>query len=105
MKIHEYQAKELLRNYDIPVPRGREASAPEEARRIAQGKISFEQIEALRLLLCSEASNLSSLIGFVKEWPEPCLLLMCKEGLKTAERRQDIQTSFSMFCPRLPYAQ
>ena len=34
MKIHEYQAKALLREYGIAVPRGREAATPEEARRI-----------------------------------------------------------------------
>ncbi len=59
-----------------------------------KGEISFEQIESLRQSLCPEASNLSSLLGFVKEWPEPCILLMCKEGLKTAERRHALQTSF-----------
>ncbi|MEG2171719.1 MAG: ADP-forming succinate--CoA ligase subunit beta [Desulfovibrionaceae bacterium] len=31
MNIHEYQAKELLRSYGIPVPHGRVASSPEEA--------------------------------------------------------------------------
>jgi succinyl-CoA synthetase beta subunit len=36
MKIHEYQAKELLRGCGIPVPRGRVASTPEEARGIAE---------------------------------------------------------------------
>jgi len=36
MKIHEYQAKELLRDYGIPVPSGAVASAPEEARGIAE---------------------------------------------------------------------
>jgi succinyl-CoA synthetase beta subunit len=35
MKIHEYQAKDLLKEYGIPVPRGKEASSPEEARLIA----------------------------------------------------------------------
>ena len=35
MKIHEYQAKELLRSCGIPVPRGKVASTPEEARAIA----------------------------------------------------------------------
>ena len=34
MKIHEYQAKALLREYGIAVPRGRAATTPEEARRI-----------------------------------------------------------------------
>ncbi|MCX5822190.1 MAG: ADP-forming succinate--CoA ligase subunit beta [Deltaproteobacteria bacterium] len=36
MKIHEYQAKQLLREYGIPVPRGRAASTPDEAREAAE---------------------------------------------------------------------
>ena len=36
MKIHEYQAKEILRGYGVPVPKGRMAETPEEARRIAE---------------------------------------------------------------------
>jgi succinyl-CoA synthetase beta subunit len=35
VKVHEYQAKELLARFGVPVPRGRVASTPEEARRIA----------------------------------------------------------------------
>jgi succinyl-CoA synthetase beta subunit len=37
MKVHEYQAKEILRNYGVPVPKGGVAETPEEARRIAEG--------------------------------------------------------------------
>jgi hypothetical protein len=58
------------------------------------GEISFEQIDFLRQSLCPEASNQSSLIGFVKAWPDPCILLLCKAGLKKSEARQAIQTSF-----------
>ena len=36
MKIHEYQAKELFRKYDIPVPDGGVAGTVEEARKIAE---------------------------------------------------------------------
>ncbi len=36
MKIHEYQAKELFRKYDIPVPDGGVARTVEEARAIAE---------------------------------------------------------------------
>ena len=36
MKIHEYQAKEILKKYGVPVPRGGVAFTPEEAERIAQ---------------------------------------------------------------------
>jgi succinyl-CoA synthetase beta subunit len=35
VKIHEYQAKALLAQYGIPVPRGNVASSPAEAREIA----------------------------------------------------------------------
>ncbi len=37
MKIHEYQAKEILKGYGIPIPKGGVAETPEEARRIAEG--------------------------------------------------------------------
>jgi succinyl-CoA synthetase beta subunit len=36
MKIHEYQAKELFREYNIPVPNGQVAFNPEEAVQVAQ---------------------------------------------------------------------
>lgn len=35
MKIHEFQAKDLLRNYGIPVPPGSPTASPTEARKIA----------------------------------------------------------------------
>lgn len=35
MKLHEYQSKDLLARYGVPVPRGDVTSDPEEARRIA----------------------------------------------------------------------
>ncbi|MFQ5561276.1 MAG: ATP-grasp domain-containing protein, partial [Nitrospinota bacterium] len=36
MKIHEYQAKEVLRKYSVPVPEGRTALNPAEARQVAK---------------------------------------------------------------------
>ena len=36
MKIHEYQGKEILRAYNVPVPRGQVASSPQEARQVAE---------------------------------------------------------------------
>jgi succinyl-CoA synthetase beta subunit len=36
MKIHEYQAKELLRRFNVPVPRGIVARSPEEAYHAAK---------------------------------------------------------------------
>jgi len=37
MKIHEYQAKELFRKYQVPVPEGTVAFTPAEARAAAEG--------------------------------------------------------------------
>ena len=37
MKIHEYQAKEILRNYGVPIPKGGVAETPEEALRLPRG--------------------------------------------------------------------
>ena len=36
MKIHEYQAKELFRKFDIAVPNGSIAFSPDEARKVAE---------------------------------------------------------------------
>ncbi len=37
MKIHEYQAKELFRKYQVPVPEGKVAFTPAEARTVGEG--------------------------------------------------------------------
>jgi succinyl-CoA synthetase beta subunit len=36
MKIHEYQAKQIMSQFGVPVPKGRVAATPDEARAIAQ---------------------------------------------------------------------
>lgn len=36
MKVHEYQAKELLKKFGVKVPRGRATDNPDEAKRIAE---------------------------------------------------------------------
>ncbi|RLB08025.1 MAG: ADP-forming succinate--CoA ligase subunit beta [Deltaproteobacteria bacterium] len=36
MKVHEYQAKELFKQYGIPIPRARVAKTPQEAAKAAQ---------------------------------------------------------------------
>lgn len=36
MKIHEYQAKELFRKYDVPVPKGDIATTPDQAVSVAE---------------------------------------------------------------------
>jgi succinyl-CoA synthetase beta subunit len=41
MKIHEYQAKELFKKFNIPAPRGGVAFTPEEAVTVARGLETF----------------------------------------------------------------
>jgi succinyl-CoA synthetase beta subunit len=36
MKLHEYQSKQIFAKYRVPIPKGRIASTPEEARQIAE---------------------------------------------------------------------
>jgi succinyl-CoA synthetase beta subunit len=36
MKIHEYQAKQIMSDYGVPIPQGRVVSTPAEARQVAQ---------------------------------------------------------------------
>ena len=36
MNVHEYQAKEILRRYNVPIPPGAVASTPEEAEQVAR---------------------------------------------------------------------
>jgi succinyl-CoA synthetase beta subunit len=47
MKIHEYQAKEILRKYGVPVPRGIPALSPGEADRAAKALITETGSETL----------------------------------------------------------
>jgi hypothetical protein len=52
------------------------------------GTISFEAIEALRREVCPEASQQSALIGIVKAWPQPCLLVNARLATKKGEALQ-----------------
>jgi succinyl-CoA synthetase beta subunit len=36
VKIHEYQAKQIMSDYGVPIPKGRVVSTPAEARQVAQ---------------------------------------------------------------------
>jgi hypothetical protein len=61
----------------------------------AKGEISFEAIENLHEKLCPEASQQSSLIGFVKAWPYPCLLVHCEMALRKHEQTMLNQDMFN----------
>ena len=60
---------------------------PQLVRPHATGEISFEKIAELREKLCPDASQQASLIGLVKAWPAPCVLVEARRGLKAHERR------------------
>ena len=58
------------------------------------GPASFEMIEAIRQKVCPEASRQSALIGIVKAWPEPLLLLRAELALRKSEQRALRQGTF-----------
>jgi hypothetical protein len=57
-------------------------------------EISFEAIEDLRIQLCPEASQQSSLINFAKCWNAPCILLRAEMGLRKGEEAKLSQGGF-----------
>ena len=61
------------------------------------GTISFEAIEALRREVCPEASQQSALIGIVKAWPHPCLLVNARLATKKGEALQQNLFSSNSF--------
>ena len=69
--------------------------SPQLVRPHAKGQISFEKIAKLREELCPDASQQASLIGLVKAWPSPCVLVEARRALKANERRSLMQERFS----------
>ena len=67
---------------------------PRLVRRHATGEISFDRIAALRERLCPDASRQASLIGLVRSWPAPCILVQARPALKAGERRSLAQRRF-----------
>ncbi len=60
MHLHEFQAKELLAKYAVPVPRGLPATSPEAARQAAQDHMVFVE-ESLQRIDHQEARRERSL--------------------------------------------
>jgi hypothetical protein len=67
---------------------------PDLVRQHSKGEISFERIQELRGELCPEASLQASLIGFVKSWPAPALLIQVGLGFRKREKADGCQASF-----------
>lgn len=66
----------------------------ELVRAHATGDISFDTISELREKLCPDASQQASLIGFVRAWPQPCVVVQARLGLRAHERRARSQQAF-----------
>jgi hypothetical protein len=62
----------------------------------AKGSLTFEAIDAARTALCPEGSYHSALIGLVRVWPTPCVLVEAKWAGKKASSPGDYFSSFSL---------
>lgn len=62
--------------------------------RSARGEISFNSIEELRAKHFPEASKQASVIGIVRAWDSPCVLISATLGLRQNERRSLRQGAF-----------
>ena len=62
-----------------------------------KSEISFDEIERLRLLLCSEASIQASIINFIKNWSSSCIHLSVDLGFNKDEEAGLNQMSFDFF--------
>jgi hypothetical protein len=78
----------------VDVIAGAFAFFPEMVRPLARNPVSFELIERIREQLSPQASRQSALIGIVKAWPTPCLLVHAELGLRRNEKRKLQQGSF-----------
>jgi len=66
------------------------------------GPASFELIETIRQKVCPEASRQSALIGIVKAWPEPLLLVRSEPAFRKSEERALQQGAFEFKDAPLP---
>jgi hypothetical protein len=78
----------------VDVIAGMFAFLPEMVQPHVDGSISFELIEEIRQKLSPEASRQSALIGIVRAWPTPCLLVRAELGLRKGEQRKLQQATF-----------
>lgn len=78
----------------VEVIAGRFAFWSEIIQPYVTGPASFEMIEAIRQKVCPEASRQSALIGIVKAWPQPLLLVRAEMALRKSEERALRQGTF-----------
>lgn len=61
-----------------------------------KGQLTFEAIDAARAALCPEGSYHSALIGLVRVWPTPCILVEAKWAGKKAAASGEYFSSFAL---------
>ena len=64
---------------------GEVAFLPEIVTSYAEGRLTFYEVERLRDRLCPDCSRQAALLGLVRAWPQPVLLLDITLGLKASE--------------------
>ena len=64
MKLHEYQARDLLQEYGISVPPGRVAENPEQAAMIAR-ELGGKVVVKAQVLVTPAGIHLADLSGFL----------------------------------------
>ena len=88
--LDEKDAEEAL----VDVIAGAFGFLPDLVTPHAKGEPSFEQFETIRMKVCPEASQQSSIIGIARAWPTPCILLQAQMALKRGEHRELTQGTF-----------
>ena len=58
------------------------------------GRVSFCKMEEVRAQICPEASKASSILGLVKAWPTPCILI--EAGLDYKQKDKNLQHQGAM---------
>jgi hypothetical protein len=72
---------------------------PDIIRKHAQSGISFDEIQRVHDVLCPDASFQSTVIGFAKAWPQPCILVEAHLDCKKSEKHLAAQGSFGFSAP------
>ncbi len=71
----------------VDIIAGHFAFWPPLISKYAVGEVSFDRIEEVRREVCPEASRQSALLGIVKSWQSPCILLEARLGLRKKEQQ------------------
>lgn len=71
-------------------------------QRHIKGDVCFDAVENVRTTVCPEASKTSAVLGLVKLWPQPCILIEARLGLKKQERMGRLQANLGFLEAPVP---